>query len=120
MKNIDRLSRFVTKNGSKDVLVHTISGTSNWIICQKMETDKWLVTLCNPMGNVTYNLGTVTDSQHLQLWAELTKMEIEHKTNQIMIAKELRDRIRRFTKDYEDRFKKFTHRNINKSKKSKK
>ena len=101
MKNIDRLARYVTKNGAEDIIIHTIVGTSNWLICQKIEKNKWMVTLCNPMGNVTYNLGTVSDNQHLQLWLELTKMEIEKKTSQIALANELKKTVHRFIKKYD-------------------
>ena len=101
MRNIDRLARFITKHGTDGVLVHTIPGTSNWIICQKMEINKWLVTMANPMGYVTYNLGTVSNNEHLQLWMELIKMEIEQKTSQILAARELKNKIHQFLKIYE-------------------
>ena len=91
--NIDRLARHITKNGPNGILIHTVPKTNNWIICQKIAINKWLMTLCNPGGNVTYNLGTVNDAQHLQLWAEITKMEIEEKTKQILLAKELKNKI---------------------------
>lgn len=101
MKNIDRLSKFVTKNGANSLMIHTVAGTKNWIVAQKIELDKWLVILCNPMGNITYNLGTVNDAQHLQLWNELTTLEIENKINQIETAKELKRKINNLLKNYE-------------------
>jgi hypothetical protein len=100
MTNIDRLSRHITKNGPNGILIHTVPKTNNWIVCQKIEIDKWLLTLMNPMGNVTFNLGTVNNAQHLQLWAEITKMEIEQKTSQILAARELRNKINNFLKQY--------------------
>lgn len=100
MRNIERLSRYITKNGSASILIHTVPKTSNWIVCQKIEIDKWLLTLMNPMGNVTFNLGTVTNAQHLQLWAEITQMEIEVKTSQILAARELKNKIQNFLKQY--------------------
>ena len=119
MKNIDRIAKFVTKNGSNGLMVHTISGTKNWIIAQKIDINKWLISLLNPMGNVTFNLGTVNDEQHLQLWLELTKQEIENKTNQIAITKELKKKIQYFLKNYEQTYKKFTYKNKISTKKSK-
>ncbi len=101
MRNIERLAKYIIKNGAESILVHTIYGTSNWIVCQKIEPDKWLITLCNPMGNVTYNLGTVTNNQHLNLWVELTKMEIEKKTSQILAAREVKNKIQQFLKRYD-------------------
>ena len=101
MRNIDRIAKFVTKHGTGGILIHTIPGTSNWLVCQKMEINKWLVTLCNPMGFVTYNLGTVSDNQHIQLWEELVIMEIEKKTSQILAARELKNKIHQFLKTYE-------------------
>ena len=101
MRNIDRLAKYVTKHGSESILIHTIPGTSSWIICQKIELNKWLVTMANPMGYVTYNLGTVSDNQHLQLWMELIKMEIEKKTSQVLAARELKNKIHQFLKTYD-------------------
>ena len=102
MKNIDRIAQHVAKNGAKNIMIHTIPGTSNWLICQKYEKDKWILTLANPMGNVTYNLGTVTDSQHLQLWSQLIKVELENKTSQALAAKELRQRVYKFIHRHEN------------------
>ena len=107
MKNVDRLAKYITKNGPNGILIHTVPRTNNWIICQKIAIDKWLMTLCNPGGNVTYNLGTVNDAQHLQLWAEITKMEIENKTSQILLRQELKDKINNFKKQYEQNFQNF-------------
>ena len=107
MKNVDRLAKYITKNGPNGILIHTVPRTNNWIICQKIAIDKWLMTLCNPGGNVTFNLGTVNDAQHLQLWAEITKMEIENKTSQILLRKELKDKIHNFKKQYEQNFENF-------------
>jgi len=100
MKNIDRLAKYVTKNGPNGILIHTVPKTSNWIVCQKIEIDKWILTLCDPMKNVTFNLGTVNDQQHLQLWAEIITMEIEQKTSQILAARELKNKINQFLKKY--------------------
>ena len=66
-----------------------------------MEVDKWLVTLCNPMGYVTYNLGTVTDAEHLNLWDQLTAIELENKTSQLLLANELKKTVHRFIKKYD-------------------
>lgn len=96
MKNIERLTKYITKNGGKDLLIHVIPGTSNWLICQKIEEDKWALTLGNPMGNVTYNVGTVSNDQHLALWMELTKIEIDRKANLIRAAEETRQQIKHF------------------------
>lgn len=108
MRNVDRLARHITKNGAEGIMVHTIPGTSNWLICQKMDTDKWLITLASPMGNVTYNLGTVSDAQHIQLWGQLIKLELENKTSQVVLAADLKDIIHQFNKKYEKNYKKFT------------
>ena len=101
MKNVDRLAKYITQNGAEDIMVHTIPGTSNWIICQKIEDDKWLLTMGAPMGNITYNLGTVTTSEHLKLWQQLIKLDIEKKSSQIVLANQLRDKIYNFKKSYE-------------------
>ena len=96
MKNVDRLAQYIAKHGAKNILIHTIPQTSNWLICQKIEIDKWIITLCDPMGDVVYNLGEVTDNDHVQLWLELTKMDIENKANQIKTAQKLKERVNKF------------------------
>ena len=103
MTNIDRLSRHITKNGPDGILIHTVPKTNNWIVAQKIEIDKWLMTLMNPMGNVTFNLGTVTNAQHLQLWAELIQAEIQNKVSQAIAAKELKKIIYNFKKKYAEK-----------------
>ncbi|HEY4507116.1 MAG TPA: hypothetical protein VJH71_03125 [Candidatus Paceibacterota bacterium] len=90
MTNIDKLALHVTKYGEKGILIHTIPKTSNWLVCQKINANEWVITLLNPMGNVTYNLGTITTEQHLNLWQELTRLEIEERVSQIKMAKELK------------------------------
>ena len=107
MKNVDKLAKYITKNGSNGILIHTVPNTKHWIICQKIEIDKWLLTLMDPMKNVTFNLGTVTNAQHLQLWAEITKMEIENKVSQILLRRELKNKINNFKKRYEQNYQKF-------------
>lgn len=108
MRNVDRLARHIAVNGAENIMVHTIPGTGNWLVCQKMDKDKWLITLASPMGNVTYNLGTVSDAQHIDLWGKLIKLELESKTSQVVLAQELKDRIHNFKKAYEKTYKKFT------------
>ncbi|HAB53091.1 MAG TPA: hypothetical protein DCE80_13145 [Ignavibacteriales bacterium] len=87
MRNIDRLVNHITKYGEEGLMVHTIYGTSNWILCQKIEKDKWSLYLENPMGNTSYDLGTFTDDQHAALWTELIRDEIEKKAAKIRCCK---------------------------------
>ena len=96
MSNIDRIAKLIIKNGGKNILIHSIPRTQNWIVAQKIEDDKWSLTLCHPMKNATYNLGIVSDEYHLALWQELTMLEVEGKTNYIKTAQQLRGTIRNF------------------------
>ena len=122
MKNIDRLTQHITKYGIEGNMIHSIPNTNNWIVAQKIEINKWALILMNPMGNVSYNLGTVTDEEHVKLWNLITRMEIENKASQIMMAKNLREEIKNFIKSYEKTYKNFIkieEKNINKTKKTK-
>ena len=107
MKNIDRLAQHITKNGAEGVMIHTVPGTSNWLICQKIEPDKWAISLASPLGNVTYNLGHIASKNYINLWSRLIKQELENKTSQISIVKELRERISNFKKQYANTYKLF-------------
>lgn len=98
MKNIDRLAKYITKYGSETLMVHTIKGTGQWLIAQKIEDDKWLISIEDPMGNATFNLGTVTDAQHYRLWMQLTIREVNSKLSQMKIIQELRKVVNNFLK----------------------
>jgi hypothetical protein len=89
MNNIERLAKHITKYGKESILIHTIPGTPNWIVCQYIGNDNWSLTLIQPLGNVTYNLGIVSNEQHLQLWKELVITEIKNKIKEIQLAKRL-------------------------------
>lgn len=98
MTNLERITKYIAENGAKSILIHSMPKTSNWILAQKTEPDKWHLTLMNPTGNVTYNLGTVTDAQHLVLWNKLTTMEIYNRASQVVIARALRGEVAKFIK----------------------
>lgn len=93
MKNIDRLAKFIKENGTGSVLVHTFARTKNWIIAEKADADEWLFKMYDPLGNITYNLGTVSGKQRLKLWAEITGMGIGALLRQEELAKKLKDKI---------------------------
>ncbi len=99
MKNIDRLAQYMTKNGSDSFLIHTIYGTKLWIIAQKIEDDKWTLSLADPMGNITHNLGFVDDAGHYELWQRLTIREVEKRMSFQDKAKELRNIVKNFKKE---------------------
>lgn len=122
MKNIDRIMQVVEKNGSKNIILHTIPNTQLWIICEKAEPDKWALTLCNPMGNIIYNLGMINDAQHLSLWNELINKEVQIRTNRMGItkmAKELRSIVRNFININTRSYAKFTKREEQEAKQNK-
>ena len=93
MKNIDRIAKIVTKSGAKNMLIHTVPGTPNWIVAEKIEEDKWILTLENPLKNSRYGLGVFSHNQHLGLWKELFLLEIDNNISQIELAKELKKRL---------------------------
>lgn len=97
MKNIEKLTQHITQHGTKGILIHTIPKTNNWLICKKIAENLWSLSLENPMGYTTYNLGTVTDEQHTALWIEL----IKYKAKEIQknkLANELKETINNFLK----------------------
>ena len=108
MKNIDILAQHITKYGTKDIFVHAILGTKNWIVCQILAPNKWLIILMDPMGNVTYNLGIVNNVQLETLWKEIIRWELETRVSQILLAEELKKKIQNFKKYYARNYKKFT------------
>ena len=98
MKNIDRLTRLISQNGASNLLIHSIPGASHWLICQKIEKEKWVIALCNPMGNAIFNLGTITEAEHLNLWQELILLDIKRRIGIAEKAKLYRNTIRNFRK----------------------
>lgn len=83
MRNIEKLANYVAKNGAQDIIVHIIPSNGHWIIAQKIGENTWSLNLGDPMGFTMYNLGSITNDQHLQLWMEIIKMEIEKKAELI-------------------------------------
>ena len=87
MRNIEKLANYVTKNGHESILINTIYGTKNWLICQKVSLNTWSILICDPMEYVTYNLGIITNEQHIRLYVELVRKEIEKRTELSLRAK---------------------------------
>lgn len=98
MKNIDRLVKHLKENGKNGIMIHSIYGTNQWIVAQRIEKDKWSLMLMRPMENVTYGLGTVSHKQHINLWKELIEREMKEKVTILQRAKMLRETISKFTK----------------------
>ena len=90
------------------MLIHTLPNTNMWIIAEKTEENQWVLSMGNPMGNITYNLGIVNDLQHIHLWQELIRLEIQTKISKLNIAKQLKEAVYNFNKRYEQTYKKFT------------
>lgn len=107
MKNIDRIAKHIAKNGAKNILIHSIAGTRNWIVCCKIENNLWSLTLMEPLGSATYNLGLVNDKQHSELWTKLILLKIENKASTIQQANKYKEIVYKFTKNYEQIFKNF-------------
>ena len=98
MKNIDRIARLISQNGAGNLLIHSIPGASHWLLCQKIDQEKWAIALCNPIGNATFNLGTITEAEHLNLWQELILLDIKRRIGIAEKAKIYRNTIRNFRK----------------------
>lgn len=100
MRNVDRLSKFITKHGSKSILIHTIPKTGTWIVAEKTTENSWFLRLMNPLGNVSYSVGIVSAENYLKIWKDITRCEIESQGTQIQQAKEMRKLINNFLKKY--------------------
>lgn len=87
MINVERLAQLVAKTGGDNILIHCIPGTKNWIVCQKIEKDSWLLTLMDPQKSVSFNLGTVSNKEHLSLWKELVSYEIAERNKRMATEK---------------------------------
>ena len=96
MSNIERIAKMIVESEGKNILIHSIPKTQNWIVAQKIDENRWLITLCSPLKNVTFNLGVVSDQQHLKLWNELTNIEIENKANSIKQRNQFKSTIKNF------------------------
>ena len=87
MNNVERIACHIAKHGSEGILINTIPGTPNWIVCERISQDQWKLTLCNPQKTSSYNLGIINDNTHASLWKELLHAEINHKLSMLKIAK---------------------------------
>lgn len=114
MRNVERLAKHIAATNAENILIHTVPGTGNWLICQKIEPDKWTITIGNPMSNATYNIGMVNDAQHLELWEQLTQYKIDTIKGQRAINKEVRQMVKNFLANPQ------TYNYLNKNEKTKK
>lgn len=111
MKNVERLASHITRHGGKNTLVHTIPGSSLWLVAQKIENNNWAVTLMDPLGNITYNLGVIDNARHKALWKHLIALEIEQRTTALLLARQLQETIKYFSASSghtKTKYKKFT------------
>jgi len=95
MKNIEKIARIILDKKPKNLLIHTIPNTPHWMLCERIEQDKWLLTICNPERNVIHELGIVNTENHLKIWEGLIKMELETKMIHL-IARKQKQFIRNF------------------------
>lgn len=84
MNNLERLTSHISKHGAKNLMVHTVFGTSNWVIAQKIVDDKWEITIGSPLSVDTYQLGTVTDEEIGTLWLQIDQMSIDDGINKAL------------------------------------
>jgi hypothetical protein len=99
MKNAERIAKLIIKHElAESILIHTIPGTPHWLICQKIETDKWALSLCHPEKTVVYNLGTVNTNQYIELWKELTMAEVNIRMTQWERINQYKNIIKAFLK----------------------
>jgi len=61
------------------------------LICEKIEEERWNIALCNPMDTIIYNLGTITEKTHLELWKEIILLDIKR---HIEIAEKTKKQLR--------------------------
>lgn len=107
MTNIERLAIGMKNKTNNNVMIYSIPGTANWLIGQKIEIDKWIIHLGKPLGNILYNLGTMTNSQFVDIWKELTRMQIENKITQLGLVNHFKETIKNLIKNYAKNYKKF-------------
>lgn len=100
MKNIEILNEHIKKHGANSVLIHTIPNSETWLVSEKIEDNKWLLTLMNPLGTVRYNLGQCTNKQICYIWEKLIRAEVETYLSQNQLAKQIRNKIKQFLTQY--------------------
>ena len=98
MDNAERLAQEIIRLKAKNVIIHSIPGTPNWLTCEKIGEGEWALTLFNPTRFTTYNLGTIDDKRHLELWRILTSMEIERRVSQAKLAQGFKTMVYNFKK----------------------
>lgn len=94
--NAERLAAHINQHGSNSILIHTIPGTQFWLVAEKIGKDWWNITLLNPMKNSKFQVGLVSNRDHLKLWHELTTLEIEHRSEAVKAARKMRTLTRHF------------------------
>jgi len=79
MINVERIAQAIAINEANGIIIHTIPSSQNWLVCTKIEKDRWKVKMCNPLGKTWVELETITNNQHENLLEKLTKAKIKAK-----------------------------------------
>lgn len=111
MNNAERILTSITKNKNKNILIHTIPKSHNWLVAEKISPQEWLLTLCNPEGNTAFNIGIVNKSIHLQIWEDITQYTINEKVKYISKLKLYKN----FLKQLKIKYNKKHHKKENKN-----
>ena len=100
MRNIDRIILGLNQKtiSPKKMLIHSIPGTGNWLMCQKIDKHNWLISLGNPTKYIIYNLGIINTNILEEIWKKLTLMKINTKISTRKQAEEFKNVINKFTK----------------------
>jgi hypothetical protein len=83
MNNAEFISAHVAKHGGKNMLIHSIPGTSHWLVMSKVAVDRWIPVLLNPMGRARHQFGAISDEEHLRLWTQIVQLEIERRVERM-------------------------------------
>lgn len=87
MTNAEKIAKWIISEKPKNLLIHTIPKTPFWLICQKNLRNLWEIKLLHPMKTIEYQLGTISDEEHLKIWHQLLNKEFQYQKELIDNAK---------------------------------
>lgn len=99
MTNAQRVAAHVEMHGPDSILVHAIPGTQFWLVAEKIEHNMWALSIMHPLKNSRYQVGVVSNRDHLKLWHELTTLDIDRRAEAVQTARQLRTIVRHFLAD---------------------
>lgn len=96
MKNAERIALKIIKEKARNILIHTLPNNPYWLISEKLDKNKWKLSLAHPERTKIHTLGYINNQKHSDLWRLLITIHIEERIGIIELAEKLKATVENF------------------------